>query len=59
MALVGIRKVMDYFFTQKELSYLDDIMPEIIKRRKEDGIENPEDNHEHEKKSQIVSLDKK
>lgn len=42
LALVGIRKVMDYMFTQKELSYLDDIMPEIMKRSKEDkenGIE--------------------
>lgn len=28
---------MDYMFTQKELSYLDDIMPEIVKRSKEDG----------------------
>lgn len=24
-------------FTQKDLSYLDDIMPEIVKRSKEDG----------------------
>jgi hypothetical protein len=37
LALVGIRKLMDYMFTQKELSYLDDIMPEIVKRSKEDG----------------------
>ncbi|CAF0855369.1 unnamed protein product [Brachionus calyciflorus] len=37
LALVGIRKLMDYIFTQKELSYLDDIMPEIVKRSKEDG----------------------
>lgn len=28
---------MDYMFSQKELSYLDDIMPEIVKRSKEDG----------------------
>lgn len=35
--MVGIRKLMDYMFTQKELSYLDDIMPEIVKRSKEDG----------------------
>ncbi len=28
---------MEYLFTQNELSYLDDIMPEIVKRSKEDG----------------------
>jgi hypothetical protein len=39
LALVGIRKLMDYMFTQTELSYLDDIMPEIVKRSKEDGKE--------------------
>jgi hypothetical protein len=42
LALVGIRKLMDYIFTQKELSYLDDIMPEINKRIEDDlkmGIE--------------------
>ena len=37
--MVGIRKMMDYVFTQKELSYLDDIMPETVKRSKEDGVE--------------------
>jgi hypothetical protein len=39
LALVGIRKLLDYLFTQKELSYLDDIMPEIARRSKEDGKE--------------------
>ena len=39
MALVAIRKGMDYVFTQKELSYLDDIMPEIVKRNNEDDEE--------------------
>ena len=34
---------MDYGYTQKELSYLDDVMPEITKKRKEDGHEDPED----------------
>ncbi|XP_055351413.1 LOW QUALITY PROTEIN: electrogenic sodium bicarbonate cotransporter 1-like [Paramacrobiotus metropolitanus] len=35
-ALVGVRKLMDYVFTQYELSFLDDIMPENVKRKKED-----------------------
>ncbi len=37
LALVGIRKLMDFIFTQNELSYLDDIMPETSKRAREDG----------------------
>ena len=32
LALVGVRKLMDYMFTQKELAHLDDIMPEMVKR---------------------------
>ena len=51
LALVGIRKLMDFFvFTQKELSYLDDIMPEIVKRSEEDGhdLENTTQKTENE-----------
>lgn len=35
MALVFVRKLLDFFFSKRELSYLDDIMPES-KRKKED-----------------------
>ena len=35
LALVGARKMMDYVFTQRELSYLDDVMPDVIKKMKE------------------------
>lgn len=35
MGLVFVRKLLDFFFTKRELSYLDDIMPES-KRKKED-----------------------
>ena len=31
-----VRKAMDYIFTQHELKWLDDIMPESHKRAKED-----------------------
>ena len=31
-----IRKALDYVFTQTELKWLDDIMPEISKREKDD-----------------------
>ena len=43
LALVGARKVMDYIFTQRELGYLDDVMPEVVKKeieeRKNSSIE--------------------
>ena len=31
-----VRKAMDKLFTQNELKWLDDIMPEVHKREKED-----------------------
>ena len=31
-----VRKAMDYIFTQRELKWLDDIMPEATTREKED-----------------------
>jgi nitrate reductase NapE component len=36
VALVGARKIMDYMFTQRELGYLDDVMPEIVKKEIEE-----------------------
>ena len=61
LGLVGIRKLMDFgIFTQRDLSYLDDIMPEFVKRSKEDGThsEDLEEDIDGEKKSEkaIVSL---
>lgn len=29
---------MDYVFTQEELQYLDDQMPEVLRREKEDDV---------------------
>jgi hypothetical protein len=40
---------MDYGFTQKELNYLDDVMPEFTKRRTEDGDKDPESVNHAEK----------
>jgi hypothetical protein len=56
LALVFVRKLMDYFFTQKELYYLDDIMPAIRKKAKS---ENKKGNHSTEnlKSSEIGSID--
>ncbi|PIK59524.1 sodium bicarbonate cotransporter [Apostichopus japonicus] len=42
VGMVFVRKLMDFIFTQEELSNLDDIMPEVIKR----------DRHEREKKKE-------
>jgi hypothetical protein len=36
LALVGARKIMDYMFTQRELGYLDDVMPETVKKEIEE-----------------------
>lgn len=49
VALIGARKLMDYLFTQRELGYLDDVMPELVKKEIEERKnsvteENPEEN---------------
>ncbi|XP_040014023.1 electrogenic sodium bicarbonate cotransporter 1-like [Xiphias gladius] len=36
LALVVVRKAMDYVFSQHDLSYLDDVIPEKDKKKKED-----------------------
>lgn len=36
MALVAVRKGMDYVFSQHDLGYLDDVIPEKDKKKKED-----------------------
>lgn len=36
LALVAVRKAMDYIFSQRDLSYLDDVIPEKDKKKKED-----------------------
>ncbi|KAL2099654.1 hypothetical protein ACEWY4_004048 [Coilia grayii] len=48
LALVVVRKAMDYLFSQHDLSYLDDVMPEKDKKKKED---------EKKKKKKKGSLD--
>ncbi|XP_008117196.2 sodium-driven chloride bicarbonate exchanger isoform X7 [Anolis carolinensis] len=37
LALVFVRKLMDLFFTKRELSWLDDLMPESKKKKLEDA----------------------
>ncbi|XP_046386764.1 sodium bicarbonate cotransporter 3 isoform X7 [Ischnura elegans] len=33
VVMIGIRKLLDFFFTQRELKILDDVMPEMSKRK--------------------------
>ncbi|XP_032080167.1 electrogenic sodium bicarbonate cotransporter 1 isoform X2 [Thamnophis elegans] len=48
LALVAVRRGMDYFFSQHDLSFLDDVIPEKDKKKKED---------EKKKKKKKGSLD--
>uniref|UniRef100_A0AAQ4PWV2 Anion exchange protein n=1 Tax=Gasterosteus aculeatus aculeatus TaxID=481459 RepID=A0AAQ4PWV2_GASAC len=48
LALVAVRKAMDYMFSQYELGFLDDVIPEKDKKKKED---------EKKKKKKRGSLD--
>lgn len=34
---MAVRKTMDYMFSQHELSFLDDVIPEKDKKKKEDA----------------------
>uniref|UniRef100_A0A665WTF1 Anion exchange protein n=1 Tax=Echeneis naucrates TaxID=173247 RepID=A0A665WTF1_ECHNA len=36
LALVFVRKLLDFFFTKRELSWLDDLMPESKKKKEDD-----------------------
>lgn len=37
VVMIGIRKALDFVFTRRELKILDDIMPEVTKRRQHEG----------------------
>lgn len=37
LALVFIRKLLDFIFTKREMSWLDDLMPESKKKKMEDA----------------------
>ncbi|CAG5122239.1 unnamed protein product, partial [Candidula unifasciata] len=43
-----VRKAMDYIFTQRELKWLDDLMPEAAKKAKEDQNQLEDDDEEDE-----------
>ncbi|XP_068123469.1 electroneutral sodium bicarbonate exchanger 1 isoform X1 [Hyperolius riggenbachi] len=49
LALVFVRKVMDFCFTSRELSWLDDLMPESKKKKLEDAKNKAKELEETEK----------
>ena len=59
LALVGARKIMDYIFTRRELEYLDDVMPEVVKKEIEERKNSAvEENHQDENKVCFDPLNK-
>uniref|UniRef100_A0A8C9YEK7 Anion exchange protein n=1 Tax=Sander lucioperca TaxID=283035 RepID=A0A8C9YEK7_SANLU len=51
LALVFIRKLLDFFFTKRELSWLDDLIPESKKKKEDDKKKK-----EREKLVKLISL---
>ncbi|XP_049639320.1 electroneutral sodium bicarbonate exchanger 1 isoform X3 [Suncus etruscus] len=49
LALVFVRKVMDFCFTKRELSWLDDLMPESKKKKLDDAKKKAKEEEEAEK----------
>lgn len=43
LALVFIRKLLDFCFSKRELSYLDDLMPESKKKKLDDDSKKAEE----------------
>ncbi|KAF4078824.1 hypothetical protein AMELA_G00185930 [Ameiurus melas] len=48
LALVFIRKLLDFCFTKRELSYLDDLMPESKKKKLDDASKKAEEQESQE-----------
>ncbi|XP_041867794.1 sodium bicarbonate cotransporter 3-like isoform X5 [Melanotaenia boesemani] len=52
LALVFIRKLLDFFFTKRELSWLDDLMPESKKKKEDDKKKKVREKLEEESRMQ-------
>lgn len=46
LALVGVRKVMEYIFSRQHLAWLDDVMPEKDKKEEEEKLKRKQDQDE-------------
>nr|XP_061789089.1 sodium bicarbonate cotransporter 3-like [Nerophis lumbriciformis] len=60
LALVFIRKLMDFCFSKRELSWLDDLIPESKKKRDDDKKKkralNSQDNHAYDDDAKVVEM---
>uniref|UniRef100_UPI0037E756FA sodium bicarbonate cotransporter 3-like isoform X3 n=1 Tax=Semicossyphus pulcher TaxID=241346 RepID=UPI0037E756FA len=56
LALVFIRKLLDFFFTKRELSWLDDLMPESKKKKEDDKKKKAREKLEAESRLQEEDL---
>ncbi|XP_039977171.1 sodium bicarbonate cotransporter 3-like isoform X9 [Xiphias gladius] len=52
LALVFVRKLLDFFFTNRELSWLDDLMPESKKKKEDDKKKKAREKLEEESRLQ-------
>ncbi|KAF4527632.1 hypothetical protein B566_EDAN016363 [Ephemera danica] len=53
VVMIGIRKLLDFFFTQRELKILDDVMPETSKRSAEEKKRKLAEQEDAERASEI------
>nr|XP_032807289.1 sodium bicarbonate cotransporter 3-like isoform X11 [Petromyzon marinus] len=56
LALVFIRKLLDFCFTKRELSWLDDLMPESRKKKLEDALREQEDSEETQRILEVAEV---
>ncbi|XP_061598109.1 sodium bicarbonate cotransporter 3-like isoform X2 [Cololabis saira] len=56
LALVFIRKLLDFFFTKRELSWLDDLIPESKKKKEDDNKKKARKKLEEESRLQDVGI---
>uniref|UniRef100_A0A4W5RZV2 Anion exchange protein n=1 Tax=Hucho hucho TaxID=62062 RepID=A0A4W5RZV2_9TELE len=58
LALVFIRKLMDCFFTKREMSWLDDLMPESKKKKLEDAEEEEDPDTDSQRQAGVRNPEK-
>ena len=56
LALVGVRKLMEFVFSQRELKLLDDLMPEFTRRKKEDEAKKDQNKNKNKLSEQTNQL---
>ncbi|XP_019336594.1 electroneutral sodium bicarbonate exchanger 1 [Alligator mississippiensis] len=57
LALVFVRKVLDFCFSKRELSWLDDLMPESKKKKIEDAKNKAKEEEESQKMMDVAETD--